>query len=343
MRRLPPAELGAALQKGLAPVYLLFGDEPLQLAEAGDAIRQAARSADFSGWEVFFVQAGFGSGALRESANTMSLFSEKRLLDVRFSDKLDAVAAEWLVEYAKQPPQDCLLLLSMGKLTPEDQRKAWFRAVEQIGVVSQAWPLEGKYLLDWLDRRMASKGLLADQSGLRLLAARVEGNLLAAAQEIEKLHVLYGPGQLDDAQIANVVADSARYDVYDLVDAVLADRVGRVCRILDGLRTEGVAPAIVLWALAREARTLSSIAFRAAKGERLETAMNQQRIWESRRNLMAGALRRLDLDRLHDGLLLCAKADRVIKGEDRGDPWEALLDVCITLSGKHTAADSRIA
>lgn len=146
-------------------------------------------------------------------------------------------------------------------------------------------------------------------------------------------------GQPTDEQIARVVADAARFDVYDLVDAVLLDRYSRSHRILDGLRAEGIAPPLVLWALAREIRTLAAIAFRIAQGERLDAAVNQHqpRIWERRRALVAGALRRLDLRTLHDSLLLCARADRIIKGQESGDAWMALLDVCIAMSGKTAA------
>lgn len=339
MRLSSSSELDSALRRGLRPFYLIFGDEPLQLAEAGDAIRQAARAEGFVGWELFFVQPGFTWGGLRESADTLSLFGDKRLLDVRFPDKPDRDATEWLLEYTENPPPDCILLLSLGKLAAEDQKKAWFGAVERLGVVLQVRPLEGQALLQWLDRRMNAKGLLADQSGLRLLAARLEGNLLAAVQEIEKLLVLYGPGRIEDGQIASAVADAARYDVFDLVDAVLADRCNRTHRILEGLKNEGVAPAIVLWALAREARQLSTAAFAVAKGERIDAVLNRQRVWESRRKVLGDALRRVDLDGLHQSLLLCAKADRIIKGQQQGNAWDALMDVCFAMAGRITAVD----
>jgi DNA polymerase-3 subunit delta len=332
-----PSDLNVALRNGLAPVYLVFGDEPLQSAEAGDAIRQAARLAGFIEWELYFVQTGFTWGGLRESADTLSLFGDKRLLDVRFPEKPDREGAEWVAEYLERPSPDCLLLLTAGKLAAEDHKKAWFRAVEQRGVVLQVRPLEGNALLQWLDRRMTAKGLLADQSGLRLLAARVEGNLLAAAQEIEKLAVLCGEGRIEDGQIATAVADAARYDVFDLVDAVLADRFARAQRILEGLKSEGVAPAIVLWALARDARQLATAAFHVAKGESPAAVLMRQKIWESRRNALTEALRRVEVRGWQDALLICARADRIIKGQQQGNPWDALLDICCAMCGRPVA------
>ncbi len=338
MRLTTPADLKTALAKGLAPVYLVFGDEPLQSGEATDAIRQAARSAGFVGWELYFVQAGFTWGTLRESADTLSLFGDRRLLDVRFPEKPDRDGAEWVSDYVSHPPPDCVLLLTAGKLASEEQRKPWFVAVEQRGVVLQVRPLEGSALIQWLDRRMNAKGLLADQAGLRLLAARVEGNLLAAAQEIEKLAVIFGPGRIEDGQIANAVADAARYDVFDLVEAVLVDRGPRAQRILEGLKAEGTAPAVVLWALAREARTLASIAFAVAGGERPEAALTRQKVWDSRKKLFNEALRRIDLGGWQDALLLCARADRIIKGQEPGNAWDALFDVCSAMTARAVVA-----
>ncbi len=326
-----PADLDSLLAKQLAPVYLLYGEEPLQLLEARDAVRQAARSAGFDEWELFFVQPGFSWGSVQESAETLSLFGGRRLLDVRIPEKPDREAGEWVAGYLVRPSADCILLLSMGKLSADDQNKRWFRSVEQAGVVLQVRPLEGPDLVKWLDRRMSAKGLLADKSGLRVLAARVEGNLLAAAQEVEKLAILYGPGRIDDTQITHAVADAARYDVFDLADAVLGDRPGRAQRILDSLRNEGVAPAVVLWALAREARQLASASFAIEKGDRQEAVLTRLRVWESRRRMVADALRRGCTTRFHDSVLLCARADRIIKGHEPGNAWDALLDICIAL------------
>jgi DNA polymerase-3 subunit delta len=203
--------------------------------------------------------------------------------------------------------------------------------MERLGIVMQVWPLSGEKLLRWLDGRLNARGLLADQSGLRLLAARVEGNLLAAAQEVEKLHILYGTGQLTDDQILKSVADSARYDVFDLTEQVLRGQINKSFRVLNGLRGEGIASAVVLWALARELRLLNTIKSELKAGTSTESLFGKYRLWDSRKAAMNQALQRLDQNAIHQAILLCAKADRIIKGIAPGDEWDALLATCISL------------
>lgn len=324
-------QLGEQLQRRLAPVYLLSGDEPLQLMEGSDAIRQAAKAAGYRSRELFYADAGFDWRLLQEACDSFSLFGELRVLDLRLPAKPDKIGAAALLRYAERPSEDAILLITLPKLAAIDQKSRWFQAVERLGVVVQVWPLEGEKLLRWLDRRLNSKGLLADQSGLRLLAARVEGNLLAATQEIEKLHILYGKGRLTDEQILKAVADSARYDVFDLAEEVLRGHAGKACRVLMGLKAEGVAAPVVLWALTREIRLAAALMAEIAAGASNESAFAKHKIWESRKASLGLALQRLDRNALHQALLLSAKADRIIKGMEAGDAWEALLAVCLNL------------
>jgi DNA polymerase-3 subunit delta len=332
--RLAPGDLPRALQRRIEPIYVVFGDEPLQISEAVAVIRVAARGAGFSAWELFFLQAGFNWSMVRESTATLPLFGESRVVDVRVPDRLDAEGMAFLTDYASAPSPDCVVLVSMGKLTLEEQKKPWFRAVEQAGASVVVRSLAGRELLQWLDRRMSANGLLADQSGLAILASRVEGNLLAAAQEIDKLKVLYGAGRIEDGQISTAVADSARFDVFDLVDAVLGNRLLRAKRILDGLLGEGMPPAVVLWGLAREVRNLAAVAFQMNKGKPLDAAFASlsPRVHDRRRPLLGQAVARLDVSGAHEALLLCAVADRTIKGETPGDAWDALMQVCVAIA-----------
>jgi len=334
--KLAVADLARALSRQLAPLYLVFGDEPLQVGESVAAIRTAARARGFQDWELFFVQPGFDWSMLRDSAVSMPLFGGARVLDVRMPDKPDQDGAAFLAEYAAAPSPDCLLVLSAGKLTQDEQKKAWFQACERTGAVVQVRDLTGRALVQWLDQRMNAKGLLADQAGLGALAARVEGNLLAAAQEIEKLHILYGPGAVDVEQISAAVADSARFDVFALVDAVLGSRLVRARRILEALQGEGTPPAFVLWALSREARALAGIIVRTGRGESLDSACARQtalKIFGGHKALIAQAAARIDVERSHTILRLCAAADRKIKGEQIGDAWDGLLEVCAAFCG----------
>ncbi|MDD5037497.1 MAG: DNA polymerase III subunit delta [Methylococcaceae bacterium] len=328
-------QLDGALNKSLAPVYLLSGDEPLQLSEALDTVRDAARARGYINRELFYADAGFDWGSLLEACGSFSLFGEQRILDLRLSAKPDKSGAETLELYAKRLPEDAVLIVTLPKLSAADQKARWFQSLESQGVFVQVWPLQGQPLIHWLDKRMGRKKMLADRSGLAILAARVEGNLLAAAQEIEKLHILYGPVRISDDMIRKAVADSARYDVYDLAEAALQGQAKRAHRVLAGLRGEGIASAVALWALARDARLLCGVKALMEKGEGLESAFAKQKekVWDKRKTSLASAAQRLSRDEAHRTLLLCAKADRMIKGLESGDAWEALLDVCLSLCG----------
>lgn len=330
--KLHPEQLAKHLKGTLAPAYALSGEEPLQLMEAADAIRQAARAAGYTSREIYYVDGGFDWTVFRGDCASYSLFGEPRVLDLRLPGKPDKPGMEALLHYAEHPPQDTLLLATLPKLTATDQKARWFQSLERIGVVMQIWPLEGEKLLRWLDQRLNDKGLLADQSGLRLLAARVEGNLLAAAQEIEKLHILHGSGQLTDDQILNSVADSARYDVFALAEQVLRGQTVKAYRVLMGLKGEGIAAPVVLWALTRELRLVNTLKSEMAAGASTETLFSQYRLWDSRRNAMGLALQRLDQGAIHQALLLAGQADRIMKGMAPGDEWDALLAICAALS-----------
>lgn len=327
-------QLEGVLAKQLAPVYLLSGDEPLQLGEAADAVRLAAREQGYASRELFYVETGFDWGRLLEAGDSFSLFGEKRILDVRLPGKPDKDGAQALQRYAQHLPDDAVLILSLPKLGAAEQKAGWFQALESKGVFVQIWPPEGTRLIEWLDRRMASRKLLADRSGLAILAARVEGNLLAAAQEIEKLHILYGAGRIEDEQIRKAVADSARYDVYDLAEAAMLGQLPRAQRILHGLKAEGVASTLVLWALARDLRVLAAVQGLMARGENQEAAFAKLRVWEKNKITLSKALQRLNHTAIEDALLACARADRISKGQASGDAWTALLDVCSLMAGK---------
>jgi DNA polymerase-3 subunit delta len=329
-----PEQLGDQLNRRLAPIYLLSGDEPLQIMEAADAVRQAAKAAGYLNRELFHADAGFDWSLLQEACDSFSLFGEQRVLDLRLPAKPDKTGSAALLRYAERPPEDAVLIVSLPKLAAADQKARWFQAAEKLGIFVQVWPLEGDKLLRWLDKRLNSKGLLADQSGLRLLAARVEGNLLAAAQEIEKLHILHGQGRLTDEQILKAVADSARYDVFDLAEEVLRGQAGRAYRVLMGLKAEGVAAPVALWALTRELRLVNTLKSEMAAGSSPEALFGKYKLWDTRKAAMDQALQRLSRADIHQALLLSAKADRIIKGQEAGEEWDALLSVCLSAAAR---------
>ena len=328
--RIKPDQLNATLQKGLLPIYFISGDEPLQLGELADAIRKAAKQAGFENREILSAETGFEWRQLAFAADSMSIFADKKIIDLRIpSGTPGAEGAKALSNYCDRLPEDTLLLITAGKVAGSSLKSKWLEALDKKGVVIQVWPLEGQDLLRWLEQRMHQRGLSTDTEGLRILASRIEGNLLAAAQEIEKLYVLYGTGRLSSQQIFDVVADSSRYDVFKLMDCVLAAKVSRILKVLSGLRSEGIAPPIVLWALTRDARLLIKIKLALSQGQNKDLVFKNNQIWDKRKQLVSNALNRLSDHDLNEVLVLSAKADRQIKGQEQGDVWEILLAICL--------------
>jgi len=339
--RLKPEQLGAELQKGLAPVYFISGDEPLQLGELADAVREAARQAGFLTREVFSVETGFEWNDLTAAADSYSIFSDKKIIDLRLpSGAPGAEGSKALTAYCERLPADTVLLITAGKLASAALKTRWLQALEKAGAVIQVWPLDGQDLIRWLQQRMQRRGLSTDPEGLKILASRIEGNLLAAAQEIEKLYVLYGPGHLSDQQILDVVADSSRYDVFKLIDCVLGASMKRIFKVLSGLQAEGIAAPVILWALTREARTLIKMKRAIAQGQNRELVFKNNQIWDKRKQLVSHALNRLSEQDLNSVLLLSAKADRQIKGQQKGDAWETLRTICLVFASTPVMADT---
>lgn len=331
--RLKAEQLNAALKKGLAPIYFITGDEPLQVGEAAEAVRIAAKKAGYDAREVFMVEAGFNWSELALQSDSFSIFSDKKIIELRIpSGKTGTEGSKALMAYCQRLPEDTLLLITAGKLAKASLKTKWFQALDQAGVVIQVWPLDGQDLIQWLQRRMQTRGLQADLEGIKIIASQIEGNLLAAAQEIEKLYVLYGEGRLNSQQILEVLTDSSRFDVFKLTDSILAAKPKRIIKILQGLKDEGVAAPIVLWALTREVRTLLNIKYALGQGQNKAQVFKSNQIWDKRKNLVDRALTRLKQSELEQALLLSAQADRQIKGAQKGDAWETLLGICLTMA-----------
>ncbi len=332
--RLNAADLDAHLKRQLLPLYLLTGDEPLQLGETADRLRLHAREQGYSSREVFEADSRFHWDDFLTAANSLSLFADRRVLDLRIPGGTPGQeGGKALTAYAERPAEDTLLLITLPKLDKQQQGSKWFKALEQAGAVVQIWPVEPAQLPAWIERRMRAKGLQPSREAVLLLADRVEGNLLAAAQEIEKLLLLHSGGPLGADELEQAVADSARYDVFKLVDAALEGKTARVLRILGGLKGEGAAEPVVLWALVREIRTLAAIAGDLERGVPLQRALSRPGLWEKRKPLLGQGARRLSLRRWHRLLQLCAQADRTIKGRERGDPWLLFQDIATQMAG----------
>ena len=332
--RLRPDQLSSHLAEPLAAIYAICGNEPLQLEEGLDQIRAAARNQGYLDRVVLHVEPGYDWGTLCQYRDSLSLFSDRRFIDLRMpTGKPGAAGAAALRDYAARPNPDCVLLVSAGKLERREQSSAWFKALEANGVAIQVWPVNASHLPRWIQDRARSQGLELDDDAAGAVAERVEGNLLACAQEIDKLRLLHEPGRVTLEQVLAAVGDSARFSVYDLADSTLAGDGVRTVRILAGLREEGTEPSLVSWALAREIRAVCAMAGEIEGGAPVERVLANHRVWDRRKGMIRAALRRHSSADWIRILHQAAAVDRVIKGARRGDPWDELLRLGLSTGG----------
>lgn len=334
MAKLRNDQLAQNVKGKLAPVYLISGDETLLVQEACDTIRQAARKAGFSERERHHVDKQFEWAQLLSSANSLSLFDDKKIIELRIENgKPGTEGSKAICEYLENPSEDNLLMIVTPKLDGGAQRSKWVKQIEKAGYWVPIWPINAAQLPRWLGQRLQQAGLKADSQVIELLAARIEGNLLAAHQEIEKLKLLATDEWLSPELVANTVADSARYDVFGLVDkALLGDTRGAV-RNLNGLRSEGTEPITILWALAREIRTLLTIAQSCEQGQNFQWAAKNAGVWDKRQPLVQQALKRLHYRQLSLLIRQANGIDKSIKGLRNADSWNELTELVLNLSG----------
>jgi len=327
-------QLNAQLQKDLKPVYLVTGDEPLQHAEATDMIRAAARERGHTTREVCEAGGDFDWNRLAEAADSLSLFAEKRLVDLRLpSGKPGRDGGKALRGWCERPPEDTVLLIAAGKVDPQSRNSAWYKAIAAAGAVVPVWPIDVEQLPDWIQRRMRERGLQPTPEAVKLLAARVEGNLLAAAQEIDKLLLLGGAGEVDAERVAESVADSARWSIFDLADAILGGSPARVARIINGLRAEGSQPPMLIWMLHRELNQLAAIAARVEAGQAPPAAMKAAGVWDRRQPVVGRAVGRMKAAQWGALAARCGRLDRLAKGAAEGSCWDELLECALTAAG----------
>lgn len=333
--KLSNQQLTQHLQKTLAPIYLISGDEPLLVQESCDEIINAAKQRGYTERDVLSVDRSFDWQQLLTASNTLSLFSEQRIIDLRMNDaKPGKDGGKILQQFAEKPPAQTLLLIRAAKMDAATQKTKWLSSLEKAGVFMQLWPLSADQLPRWLAQRMQTVKLSCTADGLQMLAARIEGNLLAAQQEIEKLALLHPPGtQLSEKDIDDAVVISSRYDIFRLVDACIAGEQQTIYRILNSLKAEGIEAILVLWALARECRMLARIAYQQTQGKALAALLAQERIFERRQAIVKKAIQRGNL-RLYEQLLQqAAIIDKMVKGVEAGNVWDALTRLSYRLAG----------
>jgi DNA polymerase-3 subunit delta len=336
-------QLESQLQRGLKPVYTVHGDEPLLAQEAGDAIRAAARAAGYAERKVFTVSgAHFDWSGLLGAAQAMSLFAERQLIEIRVPNgKPGKDGSEALQRYCTALSDDVVTLVHLPKLDRMQQQSAWFTALDAAGITLRVDPVERRALPQWIAQRLARQGQSvaegeAGQHALAFFADRVEGNLLAAHQELQKLALLYPPGVLDYQQIEAAVLNVARYDVFKLGEAVLAGQVPRVLRMLDGLRAEGEAAVLVHWTLAGDILSLKAAKDAVLAGRPLAMALREARVWGAKERLFERAVPLLAEHQVAHLVEAASVCDGVIKGLKHPgwplEPWDALRRLALMLT-----------
>jgi len=328
------SDLDPLLTQKLHAIYFVSGDEPLQQNEVCDAIRAAARQQNYTERHVLHVDKNFDWEQFLALSNSMSLFADRQLIELRMaSAKPGDKGAKVLEEYAASPSPDCIVLITSGKIEKQAQKAKWFTQLEKTAVFIQIWPVEVNQLSGWIQRRARSKGMKLTPTAVQFMVDRVEGNLLAASQELDKLYLLYGNSEIDDNAVIDAVSDSARYDLFGFADACLSGDSRRVVRMIQGLQGEGVEPVLVNWALSREIRGLIPLAISVANGQRPEQVVSHPSVWPKRKPLVAAALKRHSVANLQHMLQHDAKIDRIIKGLSAGNVWDELLQLALGLAG----------
>jgi DNA polymerase-3 subunit delta len=332
--KLAADRLAAHVGKGLGPLYVLAGDEPLLVDEALEAIREQARRDGCGEREAHIAERSFDWDGFAAGLQNMSLFASRLLVELRLpTGKPGESGARFLTALAGRPDTGNVIVIITPALDSTTARSKWATALAEAAVWVELKPPRREQLPMWLRHRLQQAKLSADDESLELLAARVEGNLLAAKQEIDKLALLVSDGQVTAEVIRESVADGARFDIFQLSDAALAGDVSRTVRVLRGLEREGEAEVLVLWTLVRETLSLADIVVRMHQGRSIDQALHDAGVWRSRQELFRRAARGRSLEDIGRLVRSAARADQIVKGARPGQPWNALLEVSLELSG----------
>ena len=339
--QLKPPQLADHLSQHLAPCYLISGDEPLIVQECADAIRAAARASGCTERQCITISGKDDWLELGHTAGSLSLFADRKLIEVQLpSGKPGTEGSKAIQEYLVGDKEDVLLIVS-GRIDKQSQKSKWYVALDQAGVVLPVWPISPAELPGWIAARMKTAGLTADNDAVTLLAERLEGNLLAASQEIEKLRLLHGEQIITAELVTDTVSDNARYDAFRLVDVALSGDSRGAVRTLRGLRAEAIQPPVLLWALSREVRLLADLKREIAGGIPVNAALNQRGVWRNRQALVRSAMNRLGGRDLAEMQALSFHADGASKGFMQGEPWSLLERLVVVMSQGSLPASTR--
>ena len=329
-----PEKLQTNLANLILPLYIISGDDPLLVQESSDLIRNHLKKAGFDERELLHVDRGFDWPRLKFTNESMSLFSNKKIIELRMSSvKPGKQGASALVDACQNlSPENCVLLI-MPKIDSATQKTKWFKTLENIGGVVQIWPVEKRALPIWIENRFRYAGLEASKEAILELADRIEGNLLAAVQEIERMKLCSTDGKIERKEVLASVADATRFDVFQLIDAALEGNIDRVVKIFEGLRLADAEPLFLNSMLAREIRSLSSISFEIDQGHSPETAMRSKRIWSKRKSSISLCLKRHSTRDFEEMQSRLSHIDLMLKGlESTGRPWDELTNMVAELA-----------
>jgi len=332
--KLRPEQLASSLSSGLQPIYILSSDETLLLSEAADEIRAAARAAGFEERDVYSVERNFDWHQLLHAGNSMSLFASAKIIELRLSSKPSDQGKKALLTYAENPPQDTLLLITLPKLDQGTQKTKWFSTLESKGAHLPLWPIDGNQLPRWIKQRFKQNQLIADDEASRLLAEQVEGNLLAAAQEITKLAAIAGDNKITAELIRASVSDNSRFNIYQTLDSALNGNHRQVVKRLANMKEEGAEPIMLVSAIARELRQLLRMNEKLTAGQSMAAIFQSFRVWKNRQPVVQAALNRLSGPQILRSLLRARQIDQRIKGMVRGEAWDGIESLLLSIAGK---------
>jgi DNA polymerase III subunit delta len=329
--RISTEQLQQHLARELRPLYAVFGDETLLALEATDRIRSRARADGYTERDVLTADSGFKWSELAFTGNSQSLFAARRILELRIpTGKPGVEGSEALQQYCERQPPDTLTLVVLPELDWRAQKAGWFEALDRAGVMVEAKAVTRKALPEWIAGRLRAQQQDADRETLDFIADRVEGNLLAAHQEVQKLGLLFPAGPIGFEQAQEAVLDVARYDVFNVGEALLAGDVLHLARMMDGLKGEGIAPPLVLWAIAEETRAIGRVLEGVASGKTPPKLWRDARVFgAAHQQLMQQNVGRFSREQVESGIAHAARVDRMAKGLIRGDVWDELLQLAL--------------
>ncbi len=338
--RISTDQVAQQLSRELKPLYTVFGNEPLLALEAGDRIRAQARAKGYNEREVITAESGFKWSQLAMAANSQSLFATQKLLEIRIPNGKPGIEGGTALQaLCANLPADTITLVCLPEIDWRSQKAGWFETLDHSGVTVEAKAVTRKALPQWLASRLKAQGQEADADALAFLAERVEGNLMAAFQEVQKLALLFPHGHMAFEQVRDAVLDVARYEVFNLGEVMLEGDPLRIVRTLDGLKGEGAAPPMALWAVAEEIRTIGRVLNGTAAGRPLSQLWREARVWgATHQSLMQLNASRFSARQVTQGLRHAASIDRMVKGLAKGDVWDELLQLSMRFARQETHA-----